>query len=171
LNRRRYASPASTRKGACKSRHLHRRQRTCDHSVTWRPRHLAPGDDPTSTATTRSELYSPQCTTAPRSGRRLPQGSGQRDTGHRARHRARHSAHEDSPSEIVYRAWGCSSRLPLTGHPSPDTPVSTPQARLQRRRWAGAIGMGGHGPGGWSCIDHDPNSVHRARIRARALAS
>jgi hypothetical protein len=88
LNRRRYASPASTRKGACKSRHLHRRQRTCDHSVTWRPRHLAPGDDPTSTATTRSELYSPQCTTAPRSDRRLPQGSGRRDAQHPARHRA-----------------------------------------------------------------------------------
>ena len=86
----------------------------------------------------RSQSSTPvSAPTAPRSGRRLPQGSGRRDARHRARHRARHSAHKDSASEIVYRAWGCSSRLPLTGHPSPDTPVSTPQARVQRRRWAG----------------------------------
>jgi len=59
-------------------------------------------------------------------------------------------------------------------------PTDRPSPRTRRSRRPGrgfnvdagqAIGMGDNGPYGWSCIDHDPNSVHRARIRARALTS
>jgi hypothetical protein len=140
--------------------------------TAWRsPRHGAPGGDPNEyrTCAVRALLPSVHDGTAvgpaPTPGFRT------------ARHRApcAPSGASQCPRGLTLGdrlpGMGCSSRLPLTGHPSPDTPVSTPQARLQRRRWAGAIGMGGHGPGGWSCIDDDPNSVHRARIRARALAS
>jgi hypothetical protein len=92
---------------------------------------------PTSTAPARSELYSPQCTTAPRSGRRLPQGSGQRDTGHRARHRARHSAHEDSPRRsstghgVLVPAPA--NRPSLPGHAGLDAPGAASTSTLGRR--------------------------------------
>jgi hypothetical protein len=138
---------ASTRKGACKSRVLSRRQRTCAHSLTqpttrgarWRSHehrtcavrallpsvHDGTAVGPAPTPGFRTALRRAPC--APSGASPPPQGLtlGDRPPG-----------------------MECSSRLPLTGRPFSDTPVSTPRARVQRRRWAGAIGMGGHGPGG-----------------------
>jgi hypothetical protein len=87
-----------------------------------------------------------------------------------------------APSDASQRPQGLTLWRSSTGHgvlvPAPADQPSLPgtrgsrrPTRIQRRRWAGAIGMSANGPYGWSCIDDDPNSVHRARIRARALAS